>query len=220
MAFENPFSSSAEAEQEEAREGRKTYDTEMGPVEVTWERFDASAHNAEHKKEQLAKAVLFLPGWAMTAESKSIQPLSQSFADYADAPVYELFTFANKVPESDMLHSEAEAIRKFIEENGLNEIVITGHSQGGDKSIDLVTLLQEKNPEINVKGLVLMDSVGLHGQGEGELAAKFAKDSMIDTPTSVAKKVLGFGKYFKGEKSFYRSRSWLARMLFSESLRK
>ncbi len=198
MTFENPFVSSDEAEREEVREGSKTYDTEKGPVEVNWKTFEPSAE----KEKKLAQAVLFLPGWAMTAESKSLEPLSQSFADYAGAPAYVVSTRLERVPDGGQLNDEAEAIRKFAEDNNLSDVVIAGHSQGGDKAIDLVNLLQNKNPDLKVKGLVLMDSVGLYEQGKVELAAKFAKDSTLDTPNSVVKKMAGAGKFFKGEKSF------------------
>ncbi len=185
-------------------EGKSIYETESGPIEVQWKKFEAAKKEGEQKpeNEQLAKAVLFLPGWAMTPESKSIWQLSQSFADYAEAPTYDIFTRSENISGGDMLYDEAEAIRKFIEEKGLSDIVIGGHSQGGDKAINLVNLLQEKSPSVEVKGLILMDSVGVHEQGKAELAGEFVKDSIVNTPVSVSKKTLGIGKYFKGEKSF------------------
>lgn len=185
-------------------EGKSAYATEAGPVEVQWKKFEAAEKREGQtpENEKLTKAILFLPGWAMTAESKSLQPLSQSFADYAEAPTYDIFTRSENVSGGDMLYNEAEAIRKFIEEKGLSDIIISGHSQGGDKAIDLVNLLQEKNPNVKVKGLILMDSVGVHEQGKAELAAKFTQDSVVGTPMSVSKQTIGIGKYFKGEKSF------------------
>jgi len=189
----------------EEPEGKAIYATEAGPIEVQWKKFEASKEEEEgqlQEKKKLTQAVLFLPGWAMTAESKSIQPLGQSFADYADAPSYTISTRAEEHDGEDIIYREAEAIRQFIEEKGLSDIVISGHSQGGDKAIDLVNLLQEKNPNIKIRGLVLMDSVGLHEQRESDLIANFTKDSTINTPISVTKKIFGTGKNFKGEKSF------------------
>lgn len=207
MVFEFLFEQSSSSEVErsnEAPEGKKIYETEAGPVEVSWKKFEASqeAGGEETKeKEPITQAVIFLPGWAMTVESTSIRKLSQSFADSAGAPSYEIFTRAEKVSDGeDMIYREAEAIRKFIEESGLSDIVISGHSQGGDKGIDLVALLHDKNPEIKVKGLILMDSTGLHDQSKTDLATNFTKDSIVNTPNSVTKSIFGIGKPFKGKK--------------------
>ncbi len=163
------------------RKGNKTYETENGPVEVVWKKFDPNfgAEGSEaRKREPLAGATIFLPGSYLTADSKSIETLNQSFADYAAAPAYAISTRTERPPESDMFREEAEAIRRFIEEKGLSEVVVSGHSRGGDESIDLTALLREKNPGINVRGLVLLDSVGLYDQSEAEFARGNMRDSL------------------------------------------
>ncbi|MBI4085332.1 MAG: alpha/beta hydrolase [Candidatus Liptonbacteria bacterium] len=206
MPFEYPSGSFAEVKSKgEGADAIKVYETENGLVEVELKKIEPSPEAEKHKtkeKESLTEAVLFMPGWSMTPESKSARELSQSFADYANVPAYEIFARAEKISGSGQLGHEAEAIRRFIEESGLNNVVISGHSQGGDRAIDLTVLLQERNPEIKIRGLVLMNTVGLHEQGKAALVGNFAKDAAIGTPKSVMKTVLGISRHFKGEGSF------------------
>lgn len=173
----------------------RTFETEGGPVEVRCKelapRETVSGENPEkrERREKLAKAVIFLSGWSMDAESESIRDLSQSFADYAAEPAYIISTRSINPPGPDALYYEADAVRQLIEEKHLSDVVISGQSQGGDKAIDLVNLLQEKNRDTVVKGLVLIDSVGLYGQGKGELTRKFSKDFLVNTPRGVLKSI-------------------------------
>src|SRR3972149_1841122 len=67
---------------------------------------------------------------------------------------------------------------------GLKEVTPVGLSQGGIKAVNLATLLQEKNPDVRVRGVILLDSVGLYSQDEGELAKNFTKDALINTPNA------------------------------------
>lgn len=181
--------------------GKKTYQTEAGPVEVEWLEVRPANGEVVSEKETSPKATLFLPGWAMTPERDSLRQLSQSFADYAENPTYIISTRAVEHSKGGMLYQEADAIRQFIEEKRLSDLVVSGHSQGGDKAIDLVSMLQE-NPGVKVEGLVLIDSVGLYEQGNIELAAKFTKTSLLDTPRGAFK--------YLGSKSSFLKRSMQA----------
>src|SRR3989344_2409131 len=165
---------------------KKIYQTEAGPVEVEWLEIRPANGESVSEGEKSTKATPFLPGWAMTAGRESVREISQSFADYAESPTYIISTRAANRASEDMLYQEADAVRQFVEEEGLSDLVVSGHSQGGDKAIDLVTMLQE-NPKMKVEGLVLIDSVGLYEQGNAELAAKFSKDSLLDTPQGALK---------------------------------
>lgn len=167
---------------------RKSYQTEAGPIEVEWVEVRPASAESFPEKEKSARATLFLPGWMMGAGRESVWTLSQSFADYAENPTYVISTRAARRGAEDVLYRESDAIRQFVEEKGLSDLVVSGHSQGGDKAIDLVTLLQD-NPNMKIEGLVLIDSMGLYEQGDAELAAKFSKDSLLDTPRAALKAV-------------------------------
>ena len=180
---------------------KKIYQTEAGPVEVEWLEIRPANGESVSEGEKSTKATLFLPGWAMTAGRESVRELSQSFADYAESPTYIISTRAANRASEDMLYQEADAVRQFVEEEGLWYFVVSGNCQGGDKAIDLVTMLQE-NPKMKVEGLVLIDSVGLYEQGNAELAAKFSKDSLLDTPQGALK--------YLGSKSSFLKRSMRA----------
>ena len=75
---------------------------------------------------------------------------------------------------------EARAIAAFIRQRGLTDVTIAGHSQGGDKAIDVVEILQ-RDPSIRLRGLVLLDSVGLYEHTPVKLAMKFTADGVRDT---------------------------------------
>lgn len=171
---------SGREQKREFSEGKKVYQTEAGPVELTWRKFTPSRAETD-SRERLTQSVVFLPGWMMEADSETIVPLSQSFADYAMGPTYAVSTRAENRQGADVLMGEARAVRQFIEEEGISEIVISGHSQGGDKAIDLTDLIQERDPQIAVKGVILIDSAGLYGQEKGNLVSNFLKDSVVST---------------------------------------
>lgn len=155
----------------------KTYNYEVDGVLIGLTCREFIPNNKEFSPK---KAKIFLPGWSMGASADSGKELNQSFADNSDQINYAIVTHTESVVP-DSLFKEAEAIRRFIKDKGLEEVTIGGHSEGGSKAIDLAFLLQEKNPEIKVSGVILLDTVGLYEQESHELARKFAKDTLIDT---------------------------------------
>jgi len=133
-----------------------------------------------NKEYDPSKAVIFLPGWSMGAGVDSERELNQSLANNSGEKTYSIVTRAESIIPDSLL-KEAEAIRLFIKDNGLNEVTIAGHSEGGNKAVNLVSLLQYKNPDIKVKGLLLFNMVGLYEQDDKELAGSFIKDILVDT---------------------------------------
>ena len=189
MPFENPQpvgsapEKKPDAKKEESSE-RRQYQLETGEsIEVLAKEFSPHEGGGE-------QTVIFLPGWAMSAESSAVTALGQSFAERSKAKAYAITSRTESDPGTeDVLLKEAEAISKFIKEKGLTNVILAGHSQGGDKAIDLTTILQN-NPEIQVHGLILLDAVGLYDQTPGSLAKNFAKDALVNTPLTMAKKVV------------------------------
>jgi len=165
----------------------RSYSFESGvTVEVTSRVFRTE------KSEDPSRATVFLPGWAMGAHKKSVEDVCRAFAKESGADTHAVTT-SSKVrgaaqEQADLLYEEARAVKRFIEENGLHQVTLVGHSQGGDKAIDLASILR-KDPDVQLDGLVLIDPVGLYEQGAIELAAKFTKHSLVDHVTSVGRSI-------------------------------
>lgn len=175
---------------------KKIYQLETGEsIEVTAKEFEYSPEkgavvSVETQDKQSEQNVIFLTGWKMSPDSSAVTALGKSFAERSKANAYAISSRTESEPGSeDVLLKEAEAISILIEEKGLTNIVLAGHSEGGDKAIDLVTILQN-NPEIHIHGLVLLDSVGLYDQTPKSLAANFTKDALVKTPATMTKKLI------------------------------
>jgi pimeloyl-ACP methyl ester carboxylesterase len=102
--------------------------------------------------------VIFLTGILNNADSKSIKPLCQTFANETGADAFAIDNPGEKVAEA------AEAIRQFIKQKQLKNIIIAGNSLGGVKAMHLVNLITEKNRDIVISGLILINSGGLYEQ--------------------------------------------------------
>lgn len=160
----------------EIESGRK--ETEDGEIEISWRKFSSESAKESEKNNH---AVIFMPGWAENASDQSLDGISQAFAEAANSPTYLVSTNPEK-PLKNPLEKEAEAVRGFIKESKIKEVIIAGYSKGGDKAISLANLLQENDEEkIKIKGVVLMGPVGLYEQKSAELAKNFVKD-VINTP--------------------------------------
>jgi pimeloyl-ACP methyl ester carboxylesterase len=196
MGFEKyKFAPETIARQKDLDPQSKMYESEIGPIKVSWQKF---LPKEKGKAEEGAKnkATLFLPGIGIEAGYSSIKELNQSFADYGHVPAYSVFVRPERPGQPDSLQREAEAVIQFIEENHLDEITLAGHSQGGDRSINIANTIQEKHPNVKVRGLILMDSPGLYEQSSKEIKSKFFKDALIETPKSVATRE-GFNSSFR-----------------------
>ncbi len=190
MSFESP------RQKETENVEKKLYRLETGEsIEVSAREFEYVPKGTQEvsdpsRENQSKQNVIFLPGWAMAADSKVVERLGKAFAEKSKGSAFSITTRAEQLPGTeDALYREALAIGKFIKEKGLSDVVIAGHSQGGDKAIDLITILQE-DPELYVRGLVLLGSVGLYEQTPGVLAKNFVVDSMAKTPITLTKKLV------------------------------
>lgn len=166
---------------------KKLYQLETGEsVEIISKEFPY--FSSEPSEGQDERNVVFLPGWIMPADSPAVEKLGRAFAERAKGKAFAVTTRTEGTPGTeDPLYKEAQAVSKFIKEKGLKNIILAGHSQGGDKAIDLATILQE-DPELHIHGLVLLDSMGLYEQDS--LATNFAKDSIVSTPATMVKNVV------------------------------
>lgn len=155
---------------------RKKYEIDGNPIQVSWKEFVPSGE----KTAVPGRVVMFFPGWSMGESVKSAKDLNQSFADVSGGQTLSVTSRPDSVIP-DSLFRESEAIAQFIDELGAREVTLVGHSEGGIKAVDVATILQDKYSDIKVRGVILLDSVGLYEQGNWELAGKFVKDSIVDT---------------------------------------
>ncbi|KKR80912.1 MAG: hypothetical protein UU73_C0002G0029 [Candidatus Daviesbacteria bacterium GW2011_GWA1_41_61] len=175
--------SEVEARTEDKIETRN-YLVDNIPIEVKAKRFLLQEDSLKVEENSTSgMATIVLPGWSANLGGKSVELLGQAFADQSGI-TYAITTRAEQViPNS--LYKESQAIVKLIQEKGIKRVILAGNSQGGDKAINVAVILQElskQDPEIQVEGVILMDSTGLYEQGKGELAGKFAADSLLGTP--------------------------------------
>lgn len=130
------------------------------------------------------QAVIFLPGWSLDARTKSAREVGQAFADAGARKVFVVDVKPDRVVD-DTLYKEAEAIARLVKESGIKRITISGYSEGGVRAVNLAVILQKQYPEIDVDGVVLMESMGLYDQGSKKgFVGNFVKDSAV-TPTSL-----------------------------------
>jgi len=149
-------------EQFSKNSGKNIYEIEGHKVGVRWKKFEPQI-GTELTEEARKKAIVVLPGWALTEDSKTIDSLSQSYADEASTQAYSIDTRSDGVDDYSLVR-HADAIAKFITEEGITQITGVGNSQGGAELIHLSRILQEKYPDIKIDGLILLDSVGLYDQ--------------------------------------------------------
>lgn len=152
--------------------GHDTVNVGKDRVERSWAKFIPEGGESTDSN----KAVFFLQGWPWKSESTTIwdQPrmLSQEFG----VPTYAMDTKVDRIAP-DALFIEAEAIRQFIEQQKLKEVTIFGHSEGAIRAANLAVLLEQKNPDIKINGVVSANPMGLYPQSFfKELAPNFISE--------------------------------------------
>ena len=147
-------------------------------VEITLKEFVPMHEVSENK------ALIFFTGWS-AGDAKTLEYLSGRFAVDGDSKVLQVRTATEGI-RSGALREEARAVvEKIIRERGLKEITIASHSEGGVKAANIIDILQKENPDVEIKGLILMDPVGLYEQTPRGLVGAFATDSLIATPKTI-----------------------------------
>ncbi len=150
------------------------------------------------------EAVIFLPGVALEGDSGPVVESGNHFANARQAKTYTISTRLGSPTTENSQEIQAEAILKFITEQGLTKITIVGNSQGANKGIDLAWLIQESNKvegamHIEIEGLVLTSPGGIIEQDENQLTNNFFKDSLINTtPEVVNQAIKNPTKYTQG----------------------
>lgn len=163
----------------------KTYEVDSKPITINFTEI------APREEKEPNKTIVFLPGWNMESGSSSPNIVGKAFAEASSSQVLVIDTDPKEITK-DSLYKEATAISKLLKERGAKNVVISGHSEGGIKAIDLATILQKQKEsgesDINVDGIILMESMGLFEQGNSAIfAGRFIKDGVVDAQAQTFK---------------------------------
>lgn len=79
----------------------------------------------------------------MLTEESSTEGICQAFADQYESPVFVIHTQPSTSLDKSLLY-EAEAIKKFVEESGLDEVILVANSQSTKRALRLIESMQEK----------------------------------------------------------------------------
>ncbi|MDO8576805.1 MAG: hypothetical protein Q7R82_00530 [Candidatus Daviesbacteria bacterium] len=170
-----------------ATTGDKVYEAEGVNIRLGWEKFAPK----EPKAVPADEAMIVLPGWRARMNTKPVTELGRAFADNSHIPTYVITAVAEQTI-NDSLNKEAETIMQFLLEKGIKKVTLAGYSEEASRVINLAVLLQERqkiDPDLEVKGLILMEPFGLYEQDSKEMSKRFAHDSLVGTPLATAKDV-------------------------------
>lgn len=135
------------------------------------------------EKQITGDTVIYFGGTFENPDSKSTEDLKQSWADYSGNICYSFLATA-----------DPEEVLKFIEENGLTNVVLAGYSQGAMRAVEVTKRLEEKEKTTN--GLILLEPTSLYKQED--LPKKFVGE--------ISKTVESFGKYKKSSRKTYQEK--------------
>jgi pimeloyl-ACP methyl ester carboxylesterase len=133
------------------------------------------------------EVVIFLPGIALDADSKSVIDSTENLANVSKLPAYSITTRVESAEAENSQSLQAEAIHQLIKEKGFKEVTLVGNSQGANKAISVNSEIKHKSPNVNVRGLILTAPGGLYDQDGPELTKNFFKDSLLGTSPAIIK---------------------------------
>lgn len=126
-----------------------------------------------------SEVALFLVGAPMRAKASVTWDTPKGLAEASKVRAYTLDARPKGRFEQNSVALEVEAIRRFLEElnkQGVSKITIFGHSIGARKGIDLVAVLEQQNPNLQINGLVLSNPMGFYEQEPG-LVGRWQKEA-------------------------------------------
>lgn len=169
--------------------GRKNYEVSGHVVDVSWKKFKPVASTGSDQ------SIFFFGGWPGGETRASLGGLCQAMSNISGSPTFSLYARSKDFGQFSAMQ-EAEAVSRFISDDAANQIVLSGHSLGGTKAIDVAYLLQHLNPKKQVNGLILFNSVGLYDTSELLLSVMSIIENLVSTPRAlltnsfIAKEVL------------------------------
>lgn len=158
--------------------GFRTYQTDNDEVKVFWRKFSPK-ETINSKKT----AVIFFCGWSGGEDRKSVESLNENLAEFSGCDTYAISTLS-KYSKKGLIERESKVIYKFLKESKINRVIITGHSLGGAKALNLGYFI-EKMGGIKILGLILFNSAGLYRENRSLLARIALLDTVFSTPKAV-----------------------------------
>lgn len=156
--------------------GKRDYELAGDKVEVTFVKFDGQ----ENPNYDPKKAAFLLTGYPMRADAQITWGQPEILAREFGVTTYEIDGRPKGHFEGNSINLEVEGIRQFaseVEQSGVNEITLYGHSIGASKAVDLAVALEQKNPKLRVN-VVLINPLGMYPQDFREIA----KNYVIEAP--------------------------------------
>lgn len=141
-------------------------------------RFKAEPSNPETADPK--KGFLLALGFPMRPGAKVSQDMAKNLADQFNTSAH----IADARPEEigdDAFELESEALAKYIELNGWNDVTVVAHSIGAPKMAAALISLQQRRPDIKIR-LALLSPVGLYPQDMIELIKNNIVEQMIVEP--------------------------------------
>jgi pimeloyl-ACP methyl ester carboxylesterase len=155
------------------RKNVEVFDIEgAGRIKVAWREFKPAR---EHSPSQ--RTVIFIPGWGFSEHAEAINPLCQALANFSHDTTYAVDTRAERIVPQTLLY-EAEAVRRFLQVKCVKNVVVVANSHGGGQAGELVVLLQKKNSDIHIEGLILLDSMALYTQTVEEVVRNYPREML------------------------------------------
>lgn len=156
--------------------GKKEYECAGDKVEVNFAKFTGEGNFNNDPK----KAAFLLTGWPMRYDAQVTWGQPQILANSFGVTTYEIDGRPKGNFKGNTVALEVAGVRQFVaelEQSGVNEITLFGHSIGASKVVDLAVALEQSNPNMNVN-LVLINPMGIFE----ESIRTIAKHYMIDAP--------------------------------------
>lgn len=147
-------------------EGLTRVENEGSRVYLDWVKYqNTNIKNSAEGDKPSHPDIILMPGYHTDPESKSIDQMSRSFLASAEPlgveNLYSIQTRVEGAPKDTIL-LEVEAMKQFLLELNLNELILAGFSQGALKMVKLASVLSKETE--NIKGLALINPVGLYKQ--------------------------------------------------------
>ena len=156
-------------------EQRERHAVKKGFVEVHHKLFEPNPQSTP--AYDASSANVFLTGWSVPEDTKSLEKYGQKLADISGKPTYIIDTPFHNISGNTISH-EAEAVRNFLEKKRVEKVSLSGHSRGGTKAMHLAYQIQERGVS-EVEGLTLINSVGLYDQSLPDRVKGFAEDILL-----------------------------------------
>lgn len=151
-----------------------------------------------------SEIALFLVGAPMRAKASVTWDTPKGLAEASKVKAYTLDARPRGIFDQNSIGLEVEAIRRFLEElskQGVKKVTIFGHSIGARKAIDLVTILEQQNPDLKINGLVLSNPMGFYEQ-EPDLLKRWQQEAdneaKIKNPKVVHQPMIKIGAQLAG----------------------